>query len=93
MSFASDLIVFHLFAADITIWRPGPRPKTKEEIELAAAKYNMIPEDYKIHDEVMCLGDYPDIEPLCWPTRDPFYEWDDEYNRKCYGEPVCNLIL
>ncbi|XP_074598068.1 NADH:ubiquinone oxidoreductase subunit ASHI [Brevipalpus obovatus] len=76
------------YAADISIWKPGPRPRTKEEIELAAAKYNMIPEDYRFYDEDECFGDYPELQPISYKARDPYFDWDDEFMRQVYGEPV-----
>lgn len=59
---------------------------------MAAAKYNMIPEDYDIWDEDMCLGDYPKFTPITYPARDPWYEWDNEAARENYGEPVRDIL-
>ncbi|RWS26087.1 NADH dehydrogenase [ubiquinone] 1 beta subcomplex subunit 8-like protein [Leptotrombidium deliense] len=68
-------------------WRPGPPPKTKEEHEAAARKYNMIPEDYKPHPEDENWGDYPDLPWASVESRDPYEPWDYYYSRRSYGEP------
>ncbi|CAG2163376.1 unnamed protein product [Oppiella nova] len=42
-------------------WKPGQYPKTQEEREAAAKKYNLIPEDYEPYPEGSGYGDYPKL--------------------------------
>ncbi|XP_053213370.1 NADH dehydrogenase [ubiquinone] 1 beta subcomplex subunit 8, mitochondrial-like isoform X2 [Panonychus citri] len=70
------------------MFKPGPTPKTEEERRAAAAKYNMIPEDYQVWDEKLGWGDYPKFEGVGWDARDPYDDYDCEYDRYWYGEPV-----
>jgi len=69
-------------------WKPGPPPKTKEEREAAAKKYNLIPEDYEVHDASEGYGDYPKLPPVGQDARDPFEDFDHHYRRLNYGETL-----
>lgn len=69
-------------------WKPGPYPKTKEEREAAARKYNLIPEDYEPYPEGSGYGDYPKLPPVGQDARDPYEDFDYYYRRRNYGETV-----
>jgi len=69
-------------------WKPGPPPKTREEREAAAKKYNLIPEDYDVHDESEGLGDYPNLPRVGQDARDPYEDFDFHYRRRNYGETL-----
>lgn len=64
----------------------GPWPRTKEERERAAKKYNLIPEDYEPFVEGECFGDYPNLKAIGRFNRDPYDDFDDPYDRRHYGE-------
>ncbi|RWS14658.1 NADH dehydrogenase [ubiquinone] 1 beta subcomplex subunit 8: mitochondrial-like protein [Dinothrombium tinctorium] len=70
------------------LWKPGPPPKTKEEREAAARKYNLIPEDYECYPEDQGLGDYPKLPYASMDSKDPYEPWDHYYDRRNYGEPL-----
>lgn len=65
----------------------GPYPKTKEERERAAKKYNLLPEDYEPFDELEGWGDYPNLPAIGGFNRDPYDDFDDVLNNRFYGEP------
>lgn len=65
----------------------GPWPRTKEERERAAKKYNLIPEDYKPFDECEGWGDYPDLKAIGAYNRDPYDDFDNPAANTLYGEP------
>lgn len=65
----------------------GPWPRTEEERIRAAKKYNLIPEDYKPHEEGYCLGDYPDLPNIGQYNRDNYDDYITERMRRHYGEP------
>jgi NADH dehydrogenase (ubiquinone) 1 beta subcomplex subunit 8 len=69
-------------------WKPGPPPKTKEEREAAARKYNLIPEDYESHPETEGFGDYPMLPRVGQDARDPFEDFDMHYRRRNFGETL-----
>ena len=69
-------------------WKPGPYPKTKEEREAAAKKYNLIPEDYEPLPDGTGWGDYPDLPIVGTDARDPYEDFDFHYRRRNYGETV-----
>ena len=71
--------------------RPGPYPKTQEEREAAAKKYNMRVEDYEPYpDDGFGWGDFPKIEPVHTEDRDPHADWDFVQDRRNWGQPVSN---
>ncbi|GCB77018.1 hypothetical protein scyTo_0019955, partial [Scyliorhinus torazame] len=68
---------------------PGPYPRTPEEREKAAKKYNMRVEDYEPYpDDGMGFGDYPKLPNLSQQERDPWYTWDEPDLRRNWGEPM-----
>ena len=71
-------------------WRPGPTPKTEEEMQAAAKKYGLRREDYKPYDEnaICSHGDYPELPMVESEQRDPYEDWDLPEYRRNYGEPV-----
>lgn len=66
----------------------GPWPRTKEERERAAKKYNLIPEDYEPYDEGDGWGDYPKLKAIGAYNRDWYDDFDDPVDNKFYGEPL-----
>merc|ERR1712212_210712 len=71
-------------------WKPGPYPLTEEERIAAAAKYNMIPEDYEPHplDGAAQYGDYPMLPRIHADMRDR-HEWFPISNSyRHFGEPI-----
>lgn len=69
-------------------WKPGPYPKTKEEREAAARKYNLIPEDYTPYEEGSCFGDYPKMPVVAQDVRDPYEIYDCYYRRRNFAETL-----
>ncbi|XP_037547039.1 NADH dehydrogenase [ubiquinone] 1 beta subcomplex subunit 8, mitochondrial [Nematolebias whitei] len=68
---------------------PGPFPKTPVEKAAAAKKYNMTIEDYKpFPDHGEGYGDYPKLPDKSQHEKDPWYQWDDPYLRRNWGEPM-----
>merc|ERR1712212_971729 len=64
-------------------------PLTPEERARLAAKYNMRPEDYvPLNSKDYNYGDYPSLPRESAIARDPFYDWDDVFHRRNYGEPI-----
>lgn len=68
--------------------RVGPWPRTQEERERAAKKYNLIPEDYKPFDECEGFGDYPDLKAVGAFNRDPYEDFDDPTDNRMYNETL-----
>lgn len=66
----------------------GPWPRTKEERERAAKKYNLIPEDYEPYDEFEAYGDYPKLPEIGAFNRDPYEAFDDPWEMRNHGEPM-----
>ncbi|XP_017489056.1 PREDICTED: NADH dehydrogenase [ubiquinone] 1 beta subcomplex subunit 8, mitochondrial-like [Rhagoletis zephyria] len=69
-------------------YKPGPYPKTQEEREAAARKYNLIPEDYEPYEEGSGYGDYPKLPAVGQDSRDPYEDFDYYYRRRNFGETV-----
>ncbi|GJQ68754.1 hypothetical protein Trydic_g17286 [Trypoxylus dichotomus] len=70
-------------------YKPLPFPKTQEEREAAAAKYELTVADYKVYkDDGMGLGDYPKLPDLSDDEKDPFYPWDNPELKRNFGEPI-----
>ncbi|XP_054159063.1 NADH dehydrogenase [ubiquinone] 1 beta subcomplex subunit 8, mitochondrial-like [Oppia nitens] len=69
-------------------WKPGHYPKTQEEREAAAKKYNLIPEDYEPYPEGTGYGDYPNLPPVGQDARDPHEDFDYHYRRRNFGETL-----
>lgn len=69
-------------------WKPGPYPKTKEEREAAARKYNLIPEDYVPFEEGSPFGDYPNLPAVGQDVRDPYEIYDSYYRRRNFAETL-----
>ncbi|KAK6641022.1 hypothetical protein RUM44_012721 [Polyplax serrata] len=71
-------------------YKPGPPPKTKEEREAAAQKYNMLPEEYEPDDDYgsQSLGDYPKVPFESCDSRDLYYPWDYHNLKRDYLQPV-----
>jgi hypothetical protein len=65
----------------------GPWPRTKEEREKAARKYNLIPEDYQPFPEEDGWGDYPDLPAVGAYNRYKYDDFDDPQDMRFYGEP------
>jgi len=64
-------------------------PLTDEKRAKLAAKYNMRPEDYvPLNSKDYNYGDYPSLPLESAVARDPFYDWDDVFHRRNYGEPI-----
>jgi len=64
-------------------------PLTPEERARLAAKYNLRPEDYEpLNSKDYNYGDYPKLPLESAVARDPFYDWDDVFHRRNYGEPI-----
>lgn len=64
-------------------------PLTAEKRAKLAAKYNMRPEDYvPLNSKDYNYGDYPSLPLESAIARDPFYDWDDVFHRRNYGEPI-----
>jgi len=62
---------------------------TPEKRAALAAKYNLRPEDYiPLNDKDLNLGDYPKLPYEHCLERDAYYDWDDTYFRRNYGEPI-----
>ena len=62
---------------------------TPEKRAALAAKYNLRPEDYiPLNEKDLNLGDYPKLPYEHCLERDPYYDWDDRYFRRNYGEPI-----
>ena len=74
-------------SSDDEMSKVGPYPRTKEERERAAKKYNLIPEDYEPYDECEGLGDYPKLKAVGGFNRDPYDDFDDMVDNRYYGEP------
>lgn len=66
----------------------GHFPKTEEERKFAAAKYNLIPEDYEPYPEGEALGDYPMLPHLGQINRDLYDDYEDPTDLRHYGEPM-----
>ncbi|KAI2798613.1 NADH dehydrogenase 1 beta subcomplex subunit 8 ndufb8 [Blomia tropicalis] len=69
-------------------YKPGPYPRTKEEREAAAAKYNLIPEDYEPYEEGSGFGDYPKLPIVSQDSRNPYDDFDYYYRRRNFGETL-----
>ncbi|CAG2109967.1 unnamed protein product [Medioppia subpectinata] len=69
-------------------WKPGPYPKTQEERDAAAKKYNLIPEDYETYPEGSGYGDYPKLPAVGEDVRDPYEDLDYHFRRRNYGETL-----
>lgn len=69
--------------------KPGQYPETEEERKAAALKYGMRPEEYKpMPDDGFGIGDYPDLPTKGSETKDPYQEYDFQYLRRNFGDPV-----
>jgi len=69
-------------------WQPEfEKPKTDREKAEVAKKYGLIPEDYKPYENGL-QGDYPNLDEVPRFLRDGHHDWDDQYHRRNYGEPV-----
>lgn len=77
-----------LAAHDDPLLHVGPWPKTKEERERAARKYNLIPEDYEPYDEMEARGDYPKLPEVGQFNRDHYEDLDDRTDMRNHGEPL-----
>lgn len=75
-------------------FKPGPKPKTREEAEAAAKKYNLLPSEYEPYPDVDGLGrgDYPKLPNIAVEERDPNYPWDYPEHKRNYGEPMHSQI-
>lgn len=69
-------------------YKPGPYPKTREEREAAARKYNLIYEDYETYPEGSGFGDYPKLPLISQDSKSPYEDYDIYYRRRNYGETV-----
>lgn len=66
-----------------------PSILTPEQHVKLAAKYNLRPEDYvPMNDFDFNIGDYPKLPDEGCRDRDPYYDWDDPFWRRNYGEPI-----
>ncbi|XP_027206188.1 NADH:ubiquinone oxidoreductase subunit ASHI [Dermatophagoides pteronyssinus] len=69
-------------------FKPGPYPRTPEEREAAARKYNLIPEDYDCYEEGSGFGDYPKLPAVSHEVMDPYENYDYYYRRRNFGETL-----
>jgi len=72
-------------------FQPGPYPKTKEEREAAAKKYNLLPEEYEAYDPEIYdqgFGDYPKLPNITYNMKDPYYAWQYMPNYADYNHPI-----
>lgn len=75
-------------------FKPGPYPTTPEERAKAAAKYNLLPEEYDCYpDDGSGKGDYPNIPMISLDAKDPFYPYDYPELKRNYKEVVCICII
>lgn len=64
-------------------------PKTKEEIEKAAKKYNLHPSEYKTYeDDGLGWGDYPKLPDEPYEARPLHYAYDMPEHKRNFGEPI-----
>ena len=74
------------FAKD---FKPGQYPESEAERVAAAKKYGMLPQDYEpMANDGLGFGDYPNVKPITADSRDPWEDYDDDFNRRNFGEPV-----
>lgn len=66
----------------------GPWPRTKEERERAAKKYNLIPEDYEPYPETDGFGDYPNLKAIGAYNRDWYDDFDDTTDHRFFNETL-----
>ncbi|XP_019871479.1 NADH dehydrogenase [ubiquinone] 1 beta subcomplex subunit 8, mitochondrial [Aethina tumida] len=70
-------------------YKPGPYPKTEEEMVAAAKKYNLSREEYKPYkDDGSGCGDYPDLPLISNDSKDPFYPYDNPELKRNFGETL-----
>ncbi|XP_043673801.1 NADH dehydrogenase [ubiquinone] 1 beta subcomplex subunit 8, mitochondrial isoform X1 [Vespula pensylvanica] len=71
-------------------WRAKKEvPKTSEEIEAAAKKYNLHPREYKTYDEDgFGFGDYPKLPYIGNEAKDPYYPWDFPALKRNFNEAI-----
>uniref|UniRef100_A0A6F9DMQ1 NADH dehydrogenase [ubiquinone] 1 beta subcomplex subunit 8, mitochondrial n=1 Tax=Phallusia mammillata TaxID=59560 RepID=A0A6F9DMQ1_9ASCI len=80
---------FHLTHDEQVQALDNTEPLTDKKRAQLAAKYNLRPEDYvPMNDREFNVGDYPQLPLESALARDSFYDWDDKFNRRNYGEPV-----
>lgn len=68
--------------------KAGDWPRTLEERERAAKKYNLIPEDYEPYPEEDGWGDYPNLKCIGDYNKDWYDDYDDIGESKFYGQPI-----
>lgn len=68
--------------------KQGDWPRTKEERERAAKKYNLIPEDYEPYPEGLGWGDYPNLKCIGDYNKDWYDDYTDIFESKHYGQPI-----
>lgn len=71
-------------------WKPEAKaPRSPEESDAAAAKYGMIPADYRpMPDDGHAIGDYPAVPLRSAEARDANYNWDMPELKRDFGEPI-----
>ncbi|XP_055840451.1 NADH dehydrogenase [ubiquinone] 1 beta subcomplex subunit 8, mitochondrial [Episyrphus balteatus] len=74
-------------------FKPGPFPKTQEERDAAAKKYNLLPEEYRPYaDEGLYYGDYPHLPEgpggLGIEAKDNYYPYDFPEHKRNFNEPL-----
>uniref|UniRef100_A0A0K8TP44 Putative mitochondrial electron transport nadh to ubiquinone n=1 Tax=Tabanus bromius TaxID=304241 RepID=A0A0K8TP44_TABBR len=70
-------------------FKPAPFPKTQEERDAAAKKYNLLPEEYRPYaDDGFGYGDYPKLPDIGVESKDPYYPYDFPEHKRNYNEPV-----
>lgn len=69
--------------------KPGPYPRTQQEREAAAKKYNLPIEQYEPYpDDGMGYGDYPKLKDENDDQRDPYYPYDYPELKRNFNEPL-----
>ncbi|XP_066584879.1 NADH dehydrogenase [ubiquinone] 1 beta subcomplex subunit 8, mitochondrial [Prorops nasuta] len=63
-------------------------PKYEAERKAAAAKYNLHPDEYETYPEDYAYGDYPKLPDQGLDARDPYYPWDEPYQRRMKSDPM-----
>ncbi|CAH0558706.1 unnamed protein product [Brassicogethes aeneus] len=70
-------------------YKPGPYPKSEEEMAAAAKKYGLTRSEYKPYpDDGQGAGDYPNMPLVSADSKDPFYPWDNPELKRNFNEPL-----
>ncbi|XP_022919399.1 NADH dehydrogenase [ubiquinone] 1 beta subcomplex subunit 8, mitochondrial [Onthophagus taurus] len=70
-------------------YKPMAYPQTEKERKAAAAKYGLLPEEYKpLPDDGTGLGDYPDLPFVSAESKDAYYPYDFPELKRNFNEPI-----